>query len=101
MSTAVEAAPTTQAPAPPVRVPDEPRRALPSQTTILLVAFGLIALIAIALMFRALRSKQAPSTIITRSEPPAQEPAPGDVDWIDPETRHWIEDANKTDKPPN
>ena len=103
VTTDVEAAPTTAAP-PPTReqAPEEPRRALPSQTTILLVAFGLIALIAIVLMIRALRPRQPASTIITRSpEPPPQEPAPGDSDWIDPETRHWIDDVNKSDKPPN
>jgi hypothetical protein len=101
VGTAVEAAPTTTAP-PPEQIPEEGRRALPSQTTLLLVAFGLIALIAIALMIRALRPRQAPSTLIAPSpETPQREAAPGDADWIDPETRHWIEDVNKTDKPPN
>jgi len=78
-----------------------------STNNLLLIAFAVIALIALALLVRAFRSRPAAeTTLLTRepTEPGAQEqqpPAPAEADWIDPETRHWIEDANKSEKPPN
>ena len=73
-------------------------------TLLLLIAFAVIALIAVALIVRAISPRSAAPPLIPtepRDTTPLPPPAATDSDWIDPETRHWIDDVNKGDKPPN
>lgn len=85
---------------------EQERRGL-STNILLLIAFAVLALIALALLVRAFRSRPAAEATLLPREPvegPAEEQPPAaatEADWIDPETRHWIEDANKSEKPPN